>query len=148
MIRHLILTFILSSLKGENLMSNIKATNYLINLNWEKEIFEDLSGDRDDERAGRIFVYLFLSMKEILLRNGKQVLSGDSDIDYPVKGLISQILLMRGEDNTVSDYDIAQMKRDGMNSDQISQELKLRGIKLSASGVRMREGWKNYQNYI
>lgn len=129
-------------------MSNIKATNYLVNLNWEKEIFEDLSGDRDDERAGKIFVYLFLSMKEILLNDGKQVLSGDSDIDYPVRSLISQIIRMRGEEMTASDYDIAQMRLEGMSSDEISKSLSSRGIKLSASGVRSREGWRKYQNYI
>lgn len=129
-------------------MSNIKATNYLVNLNWEKEIFEDLSGDRDDERAGKIFVYLFLSMKEILLNDGKQVLSGDSDIDYPVRSLISQIIRMRGEEMTASDYDIAQMRLEGMSSDEISKSLSSRGIKLSASGVRSREGWRKYQNYV
>jgi len=129
-------------------MSNIKATNYLINLNWEKEIFEDLSGDRDDERAGKIFVYLFLSMKEILLNDGKQVLSGDGDIDYPVKSLISQIIRMRGEEMTASDKDIAQMRLEGMSSDEISKALFSRGIKLSASGVRSRDGWRKYQNYV
>lgn len=129
-------------------MSNIKATNYLINLNWEKEIFEDLSGDRDDERAGKIFVYLFLSMKEILINDGKQVLSGDGDIDYPVKSLISQIIRMRGEEMTASDKDIAQMRLEGMSSDEISKSLASRGIKLSASGVRSRDGWRKYQNYV
>ena len=129
-------------------MANIKATNFLVNLNWEKEIFEDLSGNFDEQRGGKILAYLFLSMKEILLHNGKQVLSGDGNIDYPVKGLINQILLMRGEESTISDNDIAQMKKEGMSSDEISQSLKLRGIKLSASGVRARDGWKNYQNYL
>ena len=129
-------------------MSNIKATNYLINLNWEKEIFEDLNGDRDDERAGKIFVYLFLSMKEILINDGKQVLSGDGDIDYPVKSLISQIIRMRGEEMTASDKDIAQMRLEGMSSDEISKSLASRGIKLSASGVRSRDGWRKYQNYV
>ena len=129
-------------------MSNIKATNYLVNLDWEKEIFEDLNGDRDDERAGKIFVYLFLSMKEILLYEGKQILSGDSDIDYPVKGLINQILLMRGEHNSVSDSQIAQMRLEGFSSEQIAQEYKLLGIKIGGSGIRSRDGWKNYQNYV
>ena len=129
-------------------MANIKATNFLVNLNWEKEIFEDLSGNFDEQRGGKILAYLFLSMKEILLHDGKQVLSGDGNIDYPVKGLINQILLMRGEESSISDNDIEQMKKEGMSSDEISQSLKLRGIKLSASGVRARDGWKNYQNYL
>lgn len=129
-------------------MSNIKATNFLINLDWEKEIFEDLDGTINEERAGKILTYLFLSMKEILLHDGKQIFSGDGNVDYPVRGLINQILRMRGEEATISDLEIAQLKLKGQSSEQISQTLKQRGIKLSASGVRARDGWKNYQNYI
>ena len=129
-------------------MSNIKATNYLINLNWEKDIFEDFDGNVNEEQAGKIFVYLFKSMKEILLYDGKQVRSGDNDVDYPVRSLINQILRMRGENNTVSNQQIAQMRLEGKSSDQIAEELKSMGIKLGSSGVRARDGWKNYQNYV
>lgn len=129
-------------------MTNIKATNYLINLDWEKDIFEDFDGNIDEEQAGKIFVYLFKSMKEILLYNGKQVRSGDNDVDYPVRGLINQILRMRGENTTISDEEIAKMRIDGMSSKEISKELYNSGIKLTESGVRAREGWKNYQKFV
>lgn len=128
-------------------MSNIKANNYLINLNWEKDIFEDFDGNINEEQAGKIFVYLFKSMKEIILYDGKQVRSGDSNIDYPVRSLINQILRMRGENNQVSDQQIAEMRLNGMSSDQISEELRLMGIKLGSSGVRAKDGWKNYHKY-
>lgn len=126
---------------------NIKATNFLINLDWQKDIFEDFDGNINEEQAGKIFVYLFKSMKEILLYDGKQVRSGDNDVDYPVKGLINQILRMRGENN-VSDEEIAKMRIDGMSSKDISAKLKQAGIKLGDSGVRSRDGWKNYQKYV
>lgn len=128
--------------------NNTKATNYLINLNWEKDIFQDFDGNINEEQAGKIFVYLFKSMKEILLYDGKQVRSGDNDIDYPVKSLINQILRMRGQNPTVSDQQIAEMRAKGLSSDQISAELSLKGIKLGSSGVRSKDGWKNFQNYI
>lgn len=126
---------------------NIKATNFLINLDWQKDIFEDFDGNINEERAGKIFVYLFKSMKEILLYDGKQVRSGDNDVDYPVRSLINQILRMRGE-NSVSDEEIARMRIDGMSSKDISEKLKQSGIKLGDSGVRSRDGWKNYQKYV
>ena len=128
--------------------NNTKSTNYLINLNWEKDIFQDFDGNINEEQAGKIFVYLFKSMKEILLYDGKQVRSGDNDIDYPVKSLINQILRMRGQNPTVSDQQIAEMRAKGLSSDQISAELSLKGIKLGSSGVRSKDGWKNFQNYI
>ena len=129
-------------------MSNIKANNFLINLNWQKDIFEDFDGNINEEQAGKILVYLFKSMKEILLYDGKQVRSGDNSIDYTVRGLINQILRMRGEDNSVSDEEIAKMRIDGMSSKDISLKLKEKGVKLGDSGVRSRDGWKNYQKYV
>ena len=126
---------------------NIKATNFLINLDWQKDIFEDFDGNVNEEQAGKIFVYLFKSMKEILLYNGKQIRSGDNDVDYPVKSLINQILRMRGENN-VSDEEIARMRAEGMSSKDISERLKQSGVKLGDSGVRARDGWKNYQKYV
>ena len=87
-------------------------------------------------------------MKEILLYDGKQVRSGDNSIDYTVRGLINQILRMRGEDNSVSDEEIAKMRIDGMSSKDISLKLKEKGVKLGDSGVRSRDGWKNYQKYV
>lgn len=128
-------------------MSNIKATNFLINLDWQKDIFEDFEGNVNEEQAGKILVYLFRSMKEILLHNGKQICSGDYSVDYPVKGLINQIIRMRG-DNTVNDEQIAKMRIDGLSSEKISEELLSLGIKLSPSGVRARKGWKDYQYYV
>ena len=128
-------------------MANIKATNYLINLDWERDIFEDFDGNYNEEQAGQIFVYLFKSMKDILLHDGKQVRSGNSDIDYPVRSLINQILRMRG-DNKVTDQEIAIMRARSMTSEEIAEDLLTRGIKLSASGVRARDGWRNYQNYV
>lgn len=126
---------------------NIKATNFLINLDWQKDIFEDFDGNINEEQAGKIFVYLFKSMKEILLYNGKQIRSGNNDIDYPVKSLINQILRMRGENN-VNDEEIARMRAEGMSSKDISERLKQSGVKLGDSGVRARDGWKNYQKYV
>ena len=117
---------------------NIKATNFLINLDWQKDIFEDFDGNVNEEQAGKIFVYLFKSMKEILLYNGKQIRSGDNDVDYPVKSLINQILRMRGENN-VSDEEIARMRAEGMSSKDISERLKQSGVKLGDSGVRARD---------
>ena len=128
-------------------MSNIKANNYLINLDWETDIFVGLDGKYNEDKAGKIFVYLFYSMREILKNNGEQVFSGDPSIDYPVKNLINQIRRMRGEQNTVSDLEIAQMRIAGLKSDEISDRLQKLGIKLGSSGVRARDGWKNYQNY-
>lgn len=129
-------------------MSNIKANNFLINLNWQKDIFEDFDGNVNEEQAGKILVYLFKSMKEILLYDGKQIRSGDNSIDYTVRGLINQILRMRGEDNSVSDEEIAKLRLEGMSSKDISLKLKEKGIKLGDSGVRSRDGWKNYQKYV
>lgn len=86
-------------------------------------------------------------MKEILLYNGKQIRSGNNDIDYPVKSLINQILRMRGENN-VNDEEIARMRAEGMSSKDISERLKQSGVKLGDSGVRARDGWKNYQKYV
>ncbi len=128
-------------------MSNIKATNFLINLDWENDIFEDFDGNYDENQAGKVLVYLFKSMKEILLFNGKQVRSGDSFIDTIVRGLINQIIRMRGT-NTVSDEQIAKMRLEGLSSIEISNTLKSSGIEISSSGIRMKDGWKNYQKYI
>lgn len=128
-------------------MANTKANNFLINLDWQPDIFEDIDGYVDDERAGKILVYLFKSMKEIIIHGGKQVKSGDNDIDYPVRSIVSQIVRMRGED-VVSDEAIAKMRAEGLTSIQISNRLKESGIKLGDSGVRSRQGWKNYQKYV
>lgn len=128
-------------------MSNIKATNFLINLDWENDIFEDFDGNYDEDQAGKVLIYLFKSMKEILLFNGKQVRSGDSFIDTIVRGLINQIIRMRGT-NTVSDEQIAKMRLEGLSSIEISNTLKSSGIEISSSGIRMKDGWKNYQKYI
>ena len=128
-------------------MANIKATNFLINLDWEKEIFEDFDGNINEEQAGKILVYLFYSMKEILLYDGKQVRSGDGNIDFPVRSLINQILRMRGE-TKVKDEEIARMRLEGLSSSAISEKLRERGVEMSSSGVRMRDGWKNYQKYV
>lgn len=128
-------------------MSNIKASNFLINLDWENDIFEDFDGNYDEDQAGKVLVYLFKSMKEILLFNGKQVRSGDSFIDTIVRGLINQIIRMRGT-NTVSDEQIAKMRLEGLSSIEISNTLKSSGIEISSSGIRMKDGWKNYQKYI
>lgn len=43
-------------------MANKRAENFLINLNWKKDLFEDLEGNVDFSLAGKRLVYLFLSM--------------------------------------------------------------------------------------
>ena len=51
---------------------------------------------------------------------------------------------MRGT-NTVSDEQIAKMRLEGLSSIEISNTLKSSGIEISSSGIRMKDGWKNYQ---
>ena len=44
-------------------MSNIKANNYLINLDWEKDLFFDMDDEYNEELAGKRMVFLFKSMR-------------------------------------------------------------------------------------
>lgn len=125
----------------------VKSTTFLVNLDWEKDIFEDFDGNINEELAGKILVYLFKSMKEIILFKGKQVRSGENEVDYPVKGLINQILRMRKENINV-DNTIANLRLKGLSSEAVSEELSNFGVSLTASGVRAKDGWKNYQNYV
>ena len=128
-------------------MSNIKANNYLINLDWEKDLFFNMDDEYDEELAGKRMVFLFKSMRQILVNNGKQIMSGESEVDYPVKGLINQILRMRGQDK-ISDIEIAKLKAQGYKSAQIAQMFTNRGMKISESGIRKRDGWSNYVKYL
>ena len=128
-------------------MSNIKADNFLINLNWKKDIFEDFNGDDDYDLAGKRLVYLFLSMENIMRGTGEQVYSKDMNIDYPVKSLINQLKTMRGNYD-VTDTDIALLRAEGKSSQEIATILSSQGAKISDSGVRKRNGWKNYEQYI
>lgn len=128
-------------------MSNIKANNYLINLDWEKDLFFNMDDEYDEELAGKRMVFLFKSMRQILINDGKQIMSGESEVDYPVKGLINQILRMRGQDK-ISDIEIAKLKAQGYKSAQIAQMFTNRGMKISESGIRKRDGWSNYVKYL
>ena len=128
-------------------MSNIKANNYLINLDWEKDLFFDMDDEYNEELAGKRMVFLFKSMRQILLNDGKQIMSGESEVDYPVKGLINQILRMRGQDK-ISDMEIAKLRVQGYKSDYIAKLFTSRGIKISDSGIRKRDGWINYTKYL
>lgn len=134
-------------LKEEEKVSNIKANNYLINLDWEKDLFFNMDDEYDEELAGKRMVFLFKSMRQILVNNGKQIMSGESEVDYPVKGLINQILRMRGQDK-ISDIEIAKLKAQGYKSAQIAQMFTNRGMKISESGIRKRDGWSNYVKYL
>ena len=134
-------------LKEEEKVSNIKANNYLINLDWEKDLFFNMDDEYDEELAGKRMVFLFKSMRQILINNGKQIMSGESEVDYPVKGLINQILRMRGQDK-ISDIEIAKLKAQGYKSAQIAQMFTNRGMKISESGIRKRDGWSNYVKYL
>ena len=128
-------------------MSNIKANNYLINLDWEKDLFFNMDDEYDEELAGKRMVFLFKSMRQILVNNGKQIMSGESEVDYPVKGLINQILRMRGQDK-ISDIEIAKLRAQEYKSGQIAQMFTNRGMKISESGIRKRDGWANYTKYL
>ena len=52
-----------------------KATTYLVNLDWKKDIYENLDGEEDRELAKERLIYLFESMENILLHNKEQKLS-------------------------------------------------------------------------
>ena len=129
-------------------MANKRAENFLINLNWKKDIFDDFEGDIDYSLAGKRLVYLFLSMEEIMTNeNGKQVSSGDMSVDWVVKGLINQEMRMRGETDKV-DAKIAALKAKGLKSQAIAEVLAGEGIKLSDSGIRKKDGWKHFEKYL
>jgi len=57
------MTFMILLKKGEKTMSNIKANNYLINLDWEKDLFFDMDDEYNEELAGKRMVFLFKSMR-------------------------------------------------------------------------------------
>ena len=127
-----------------------KATTYLVNLDWKKDIFEDLNGNEDRELAKERLLYLFESMENILLYDGEQKISGNMDIDYPVKIMIRQITTMRNEPEINIDKEIAKMKiKDSKISSQvIADKITEMGKKIGASGIRQREGWKNPEKFL
>lgn len=127
-----------------------KATTYLVNLDWKKDIYENLDGEEDRELAKERLIYLFESMENILLYNKEQKLSGNMDIDYPVKIMIRQILTMRKDNPEINvDKEIAIMKtKDDLSSQKISDRLAEMGKRISASGVRQREGWKEPEKFL
>ena len=125
-----------------------KSENFLINLNWRKDLFEDFDGNEDFILAGQRMVYFFLSMESIMTEeNGKQVMSGNMDVDWVVKGLINQEMRMRGNTDQV-DIRIAMLRAQGKKSQEISDILKSEGVKLTDGGVRKRKGWTNYHQYV
>lgn len=154
MIRLLILTFTRLFRKGERIMSNKnninKSTTYLTNLEWKKDIYEDLNGKENRELAKERLIYLFESMQNILLHDGEQKISGNMDIDYPVKIMIRQILTMRKEPDINLDRQIAKMKlKDNkISSQEIANRITEMGKKIGASGVRQREGWKHPDKFL
>lgn len=124
-----------------------KSENFLINLNWRRDLFEDFDGNEDFVLAGQRLVYFFLSMESIMNEGGKQVLSGNMDVDWVVKGLINQEMRMRGTTDQIN-VRIAMLRAQGKKSKEISDMLALEGIELSDSGVRKKNGWTNYQQYV
>lgn len=124
-----------------------KKDYYLVHLDWKKDLFEDFDGNEDFVLAGQRMVYFFLSMESIIKEGGKQVLSGNMDVDWVVKGLINQEMRMRGNTDQI-DVRIAMLRAQGKKSKDISEALALEGIELSDSGVRKRSGWTNFQNYV
>ena len=138
--------------KGERIVANLKnkATTYLTNLEWRKDIFENIDGEEDRELAKERLIYLFESMENILLHGGEQKISGNMEIDYPVKIMIRQILTMRNEPEINVDKEIANLKfnQSKISSQQIAEKITAMGKKISASGVRQREGWKNPEKFL
>lgn len=129
-------------------MANKRAENFLINLNWKKDLFEDFDGNIDFTLAGKRLVYLFLSMNQIMTNeNGKQVSSGDMSVDWVVKGLINQEMRMRGETDKI-DARVASLKAQGLKSQEIADLLTTEGIKISDSGIRRKDGWKHPEKYV
>ena len=128
-------------------MSNIKSENFLINLNWKREIFENIKGIEDYELAGMRLVYLFLSMENIMRNSGDQVLANNVEIDYPVRSLINQLKTMRGDTDSI-DTEIALLREQGKSSQQIAEHFNFKGVKITDSGVRKKNGWKNYHQYL
>ena len=134
-------------------MSNIKSNNFLINLDWKKELFQDLYTDGEDYAlAGERLVYLFLSMENIIRQGGGQVFSNDPKIDYTVKSLISQLSRMRKDDSGFTEEEkdriIAEYRLQGYSASKISTELKEKyNIILTDGGVRKRRGWTDYYKY-
>lgn len=132
-------------------MANVnKATTYLTNLEWKKDIFENLDGKEDRELAKERLIYLFESMENILLHDGQQKISGNMEIDYPVKIMIRQILTMRNEPEINVDKEIAKMKfKDSkISSQKIAEKITEMGKKIGASGIRQREGWKDPEKFL
>lgn len=127
-----------------------KSTTYLTNLEWKKDIYEDLNGKENRELAKERLIYLFESMQNILLHDGEQKISGNMDIDYPVKIMIRQILTMRKEPDINLDKQIAKMKlKDSkISSQEIANRITEMGKKIGASGVRQREGWKHPDKFL
>lgn len=127
-----------------------KSTTYLTNLEWKKDIYEDLNGKENRELAKERLIYLFESMQNILLHDGEQKISGNMDIDYPVKIMIRQILTMRKEPDINLDKQIAKMKlKDNkISSQEIADRITEMGKKIGASGVRQREGWKHPDKFL
>lgn len=125
-----------------------KSENFLINLNWRRDLFEDFDGNEDFVLAGQRLVYFFLSMESIMKEEGgKQVMSGNMDVDWVVKGLLNQEMRMRGGADQV-DIRIAMLRAQGRSSQEISEILEAEGTTLSDSGVRRRVGWTNYHAYV
>lgn len=134
-------------------MSNSKADNFLINLDWKRDLFQNLLGEEDYELAGKRLVYLFLSMENIMKNGGEQIFSKDPDIDYTVRGLLLQLSRMRRDENGINEEDkdrlIAQYRIQGLSAQKISDELLYKhNIALTESGIRKRRGWKEFQNYF
>lgn len=132
---------------------NIKANCFLVNLDWKKIIYENMDEEEDRELAKERLLYLFESMESILLHDGKQIKSGNMEIDYPVKTLINQIKVMRGENKDTDineDYEIAKMKLlENLKSSVIAEKLSIiRGKKIGDSGIRSKEGWINPEKFL
>lgn len=125
-----------------------KSNSILIPFDWKKDLFEDLNGEFNVELGGKRLAYLFLSMQTIITQeDGKQIASGDPSVDWVVKGLISQMQRMRGDTDDIN-MQIAALRTQGKNSQQIAEIISRSGHMISDSGIRKTDGWKNFGKYV
>lgn len=125
-----------------------KSNYMLVHFDWKKDIFEDLNGEFNIELGGKRLAYLYLSMENLITNeDGKQISSGDPSVDWVVKGLINQLQRMRGDTDDIN-IQVATLRSQGMNSKEIANVITESGHKISDSGIRKTDGWKNFGKYV
>ena len=110
----------------------------LVPYDWYFDLTKKLGSELPDEALGKERLWmLFLSLRE-----GKQVMSGNVEIDYPVGSLLLQTDKMRKEAPD-KDVKIALMRGEGKTSKEIGAILGM-----SDGTVRKTSGWKDYKKYM